>query len=148
MAKPFALLPSVMADLGEKAVSFANQLAKVAGKSIGDTLVDTTRVDTGEARSNWRASLNAALSGKIPAYAPGNKLGIGERANATAAKAQHAVIVKQFDSAKGNGAMFWANSVPHIGFLNDGTPKLAAGNMVAKSLVAGRAALKGVKLRF
>jgi hypothetical protein len=136
-----------MEQLGKDAVTFANQLAKTAGKAIGDTLVDTTRVDTGEARSNWRASLNVALSGKIPAYAPGNKLGIGERANASAAKAQHAVVVKQFNTTKGNGAMFWANSVPHIGFLNDGTPKITPGNMVAKALLAGKVALKGIKLR-
>jgi hypothetical protein len=141
VVRPFSQLPDVLQKKG-RSVSFnTTVLAKETAKAIGNTLVDTTRVDTGEARSNWLASLNVPRSDTIPPYAPGNKLGIGERANATRAKAQHASVIRQFSANKGNGIIAISNNVGHIGFLNDGSPTNTPDNMVERAVQVGRIAL-------
>lgn len=135
-----------MKNLNKRIEQGFTRLMRQAVIGIGATLVDTTRVDTGEARSNWRASLGAPLGGTIPPYAPGNKLGIGETANANSAKAQHRQVAARFN-VKTNTIIFITNNVPHIGVLNDGTAKISAGNMVAQALQTGRAVLLATKLR-
>ena len=78
MSRPFKDIPLVMEGLTRQVHRNVNTIVRKVSKAIGDTVVDTTRVDTGKARSNWIATLNAPASAVIPPYAPGNKLGINE----------------------------------------------------------------------
>ncbi len=138
---PFDALPSRMNKLGGNIRKGVTKLVQDVAKGIGATVVDTTKVDTGLARSNWRASISAPASGTIPAYAPGVKLGIGEGANASAAKAQQKQAIEQFDANK-NTHIFITNNVPYIGLLNNGDSVHAAGDMVNMGIQTGRAILQ------
>lgn len=146
MAKPFSALPGSMKDLNERIQRGFTNIMQQTAIGIGATMVDTTRVDTGEARSNWRASLGAPLGGTIPPYSPGNKLGQGETANANAAKAQQRQAIARYNARK-NTVIFFTNNVRHIGALNDGDGNLAPGQMVEQGLQTGRAILATLKLR-
>jgi hypothetical protein len=130
-----------MNKLGGTITRGVTKLAQDVAKGIGATVVDTTKVDTGLARSNWRATISAPASGTIPAYAPGIKLGIGEGANASAAKAQQKQAIERFDAAK-HTSIFITNNVPYIGALNNGSQVHAPGNMVQLGLQTGRAILQ------
>jgi hypothetical protein len=137
----FDELPRRMNKLGTSITQGVSKLAQDVAIGIGATVVDTTKVDTGKARSNWRASISAPASGTIPPYSPGNKLGIGETANAGAAKAQQKQAISRFDASK-HTSIFITNNVPYIGALNDGSSVHAPGNMVELGLQTGRAILQ------
>ncbi len=138
---PFSALPRRMNKLGGTITKGVSKLAQDVAKGIGATVVDTTPVDTGLARSNWRATISAPASGTIPPYAPGVKLGIGEGANASAAKAQQKQVIERFNVAK-HTSIFITNNIPYIGALNAGSSPQSAGSMVALGLQTGRAILQ------
>ncbi len=138
---PFSSLPQRMDRLGRATVSGTTKLVQEVAKVIGAKIIDTTAVDTGLARSNWRASISAPASGIIPPYAPGVKLGIGEGANASAAKAQQKQAIEQFNAAKDQG-IFITNNVPYIAVLERGDSKHKAGDMVKMGIQAGRVVLQ------
>ena len=138
---PFSTLPRRMDKLGGTITKGVTKLVQDVAKGIGATVVDTTKVDTGLARSNWRASISAPASGTIPPYAPGVKLGIGEGANATAAKSQQKQAIERFDATK-HTSIFITNNVSYIGVLNNGSPVHAPGNMVQLGIQTGRAILQ------
>lgn len=138
---PFSALPRRMNKLGNNITKGVSKLIQDVAKGIGATVVDTTKVDTGRARSNWRATINVPASGTIPAYSPGNKLGISESANAGAAKAQQKQAIERFNAAK-HVSIFITNNVPYIGALNNGSAVHAPGLMVEQGLQTGRAILQ------
>lgn len=138
---PFSALSSRMDTLGGTITKGVSKLVQDVAKGIGATVVDTTKVDTGLARSNWRASISAPASGVIPPYAPGTKLGRGEGANASAAKAQQKQAIERFNAAK-HTSIFITNRVPYIGILNNGSPTQAPGKMVELGIQTGRAILQ------
>jgi len=138
---PFSALPNRMNKLGGTITKGVSKLVQDVAKGIGATVVDTTKVDTGAARSNWRASISAPASGIIPPYAPGVKLGIGEGANSSAAKAQHKQVMERFDATR-NRSIFITNNIPYIGVLNNGDSLHAPGKMVQLGLQTGRAILQ------
>ena len=146
MAKPFSALPRALKKRGDQVDSVVNAIVRNVARGIGATLVDTTRVDTGVARSNWRASLNMALRGTIPAYSPGNKLGKGETGNASATKAQQTQVINMFLNKVDVRGIFIANNVRYIGELNDGRPGLAPGLMMEQAIQTGRAIFRNTKV--
>ncbi len=137
----FDALPRRMDKLGGTIKKGVSKLVQDVAKGIGATVVDTTKVDTGLARSNWRATLSAPASGTIPAYSPGNKLGMSETANAGAAKAQQKQAIERFNVAK-NISIFITNNIPYIGALNNGSSIHAPGKMVELGIQTGRAILQ------
>lgn len=145
--KPFSALPGSMEKLGSRVQQAATQIVRQVAVGIGATLVDTTRVDTGKARSNWRATLNSPASGVIPPYSPGNKLGKGEIANANLAKAQQKQVINRFNARKDRSVMI-TNNVPYIGVLNNGRSGEggAPDNMVGQALQTGRLILKTIRV--
>jgi hypothetical protein len=146
MAKSFEVLPNELTELGRKIQRGTSVLAIKAATVIGATVVDTTRVDTGKARSNWRASLGQPLKDTIPPYAAGNNLGIGETANASAAKAQQRSVIRQFRAFRDIGDIYITNNVKYIGFLNDGSSRVPAGNMVAQGIQAGSQVVRNARI--
>ena len=137
----FSALPQRMDHLSDNLKRGLSKLVQDVAKGIGATVVDTTKVDTGKARSNWRATISAPASGTIPPYSPGNHLGIGETANATAAKAQQKQAINQFDISK-HSSIFITNRVPYIVHLNNGTTIHAPGFMVEQGFQVGRLILQ------
>ena len=145
MARSFDQLPARMDRLGNRVLSSGTRLVRQVATAIGATVVDTTRVDTGAARSNWVATLNAPASGVIPPYAPGNKLGPSEIANATGAKAQQKQVIERFDARKHDG-VFITNNIPYIETLNNGGGNIRTpGLMVEQGLQTGRLVLQSIK---
>lgn len=143
--RPFSELPAFTNRLADRVEKSATRIMRQLATGIGATLVDTTRVDTGKARSNWRATLNTPASGTIPPYAPGNKLGKGETANASAAKTQQQQVFSRFNVKK-DRAIFITNNVPYIGILNAGRSGVAPDSMVEQAVLTGRAILKSLKI--
>jgi hypothetical protein len=143
MAGPFSFdeLPARMDKLGSTINKGVSKLVQDVAKGIGATIVDTTPVDTGLARSNWRATLSAPASGTIPAYSPGNKLGIGETANAGAAKSQQKQIIERFNTSK-HGSIFITNNIPYIVALDSGSSSQSPGGMVSLGFQTGRLVLQ------
>lgn len=138
MAAPFSQLPAILKRFEERIPVRVRGIVKQAAREAGRTAVRTTRVDTGAARSNWIASLLQPVAHTIPPYAPGNKLGIGERANASRAEAQHMSVIQQYKQ----GSIFITNNINYISILNDGGPRVPPGNMAALARLAGIAAIR------
>lgn len=137
MAKPFSALPGILDKRRKEINDGINRVARGAAEEAGRVAVRTTRVDTGEARSNWRASKNSPLSGTIPPYAPGVRRGINERANSLAARAQHKTVLATWRADK-NKKFFITNNVKHAARLNSGHPAGFADNMLGKAVLAWR----------
>jgi hypothetical protein len=97
-------------------------------------VIVSTPVDTGKARSNWQASVGAEIDTEINPYAPGNRLGIGETANAAAAIAQGQSVIP---TALPGQEIAISNNVYYIGLLNDGTSAQAPENFVQIAVEAG-----------
>lgn len=147
MVKPFSALPNV---LDARVVRMQKNLTKIVRETatVGNrALILGTPVDKGVARSNWITALNLPNLVQIPAYAPGNKLGIAEKANAEAAMAQGAAAINRFNSIR-NVAIFMSNIVPYIGKLNRGHSRLQApaGMIVEKAFMKMRRAVRGKKV--
>lgn len=100
-------------------------------RAMLDEVVISTPADTGTSRSNWQIGVNSAPSSVLRAYAPGSKLGLGERANAAAAIAAGNAII---NSSSANDKLYLANNYRSIGFLNDGWSEQAAGNFIGRAI--------------
>lgn len=143
MARPFRELPQIMRKREREFLLGVNRLSRDGAKVAGETAVDTTRVDTGLARSNWGATIGVPSAAIRPAYAPGAKLGTGEQGNRLGAIAQHSLVIATWNALK--GPMFITNNLPYIGFLNFGGRNVSPGNMLA---LAGQAWKLHIKTNF
>ncbi len=143
--RPFSDLPKVTERLAKNMTSSATRIMRQLAVGIGGTLVDGTRVDTGKARSNWQGTLNAPATGVIPPYAPGDKLGKGETANASAAKDQQSQVFLRFKAEK-DKAIYITNRVHYIGILNEGRSGVAPDGFIEQAVLTGRAILNTARL--
>jgi hypothetical protein len=122
-----------------------DRIARKAALAVDQALVLATPVDTGRARSNWRAEVGGAPSGTIQPYSPGDKLGIGEQANAAAAMQQAAGQVAGWRPSS-EVPLFISNNVDYIGKLNEGSSKQAPANFVEQAIAAGIGAIANAKV--
>lgn len=143
-----------MAGLDE----FAKRIDRIAvrvegnvGKAVKDcasavarSVISNTPADTGRARSNWIAQLDAAFDGLFPARAPGEKGSTGE-ANAAAAIEAAERVIKMYDIGK-NASIHITNNLPYIGALNDGHSKQAPADFVKLAVMDGLATVRGAKV--
>lgn len=141
----FELMPKVMRQRAEQFEKSATHIVRTVAKAADTTLVETTTADTGEARSNWVATVDSPFGGTIPPYAPGKKLGIGETANKFAAQAQFASIALGFKAGR-NHTLYISNNVEHIGLLNDGSPTNPPYHMVEQAIQSAQAAAKAQRV--
>jgi hypothetical protein len=132
-----------------KAVRFGTtRLVQNAAMGFQEAAVRATPVDTGKARSNWRASIDFLLYGEIPAYSPYPKRSgpkLNETANANAAIAQAYKTIKQFNAEK-HSAVIIQNDSPYIGKLNDGTQSRQSSNMIEIGVLAARQRIRTTKI--
>ena len=115
-----------------------SQIVRAVALKVDEQVVKATPVDTGVARSNWVAALNAPARGVRGAYAPGSKLGLNEGANAQAAMNQAKGVASQFKAGE-NQVIYISNNTPYISVLNAAPPHStqAAPNFVETAAMEG-----------
>lgn len=101
--------------------------------AIDNALVSTTPVDTGRARSNWMANLDAPAEGVTDNTSPGPS------------QAQVAGQLAVFKLGK-NSAIHLTNNLPYIKRLDEGHSKQQPAGFVRRAILAGIGAVKSVKL--
>lgn len=127
-------------------------LVKRVAKRTLTSLVEGTPVDKGVARSNWRVSLGNPTRSIIPAYAPGRKLGIGERQNARAVIQAGFATINQLrvGAKRGTGqagsAVFITNSIPYLDRLRNGYSGQQPNDWVQVALQEAQAEIAGARL--
>lgn len=119
------------------------QLRILTALAVDQALVLATPVDKGRARSNWQVSVGRPILAEIEPYAPGDKLGLGETANASGALEQaRAALARDI----GEEPIYITNNVEYINVLNAGHSAQAPAGFVEEALAAGLAVVRGMKL--
>lgn len=143
MVQPFNRLPNVVDRLERRVNRTLERTVQESALEADRVAIRETPVDTGAARSNWVATIGIPAAGVIPPYAPGIKLGKGERGNASGALAQAEQVIRQW--AAGAPSIFITNNVPYIIVLEEGTAGRSP-NMMAK--LAIQAATEKARVTF
>lgn len=118
------------------ALRLKNKLEKVVARkalNIHRELVVQTPIDTGQAISNWTASLIVPSQAFVGPYAAGYK-GSTWNQNTTAAISQGAVAFAGYHSGL---KMYTSNNAPYIGMLNRGWSKQAPSGYIMQAIVTG-----------
>lgn len=137
---------------GSQIENNALNLTKRVAKRALTSLVEGTPVDKGVARSNWRVSLGNPTRSVIPAFAPGRKLGIGERQNARAAIQAGFATINQlrigakFGTGQAGTAVFITNAIPYLDRLRAGHSGQQPNDWVQVALMEAQAEIAGVRL--
>lgn len=117
-------------------------MVRRATLAIDTALVLATPVDTGRARANWQASLNAPPGGEIPAYSAGTA-GSTAALNAREAIAQAEGVAKR---SRPGDSIWLTNNLPYIGRLNEGSSAQAPAGFVQTAVLVGARAVKGFSI--
>jgi Flp pilus assembly protein TadD len=120
------------------------QAMKDCATAVAKSVVEGTPVDTGKARSNWLAGIDAPVSAEIEPHVPGIAGSTGD-ANAEAAIDQASAVIETFNIAK-NSSIHVTNNLPYIGALNDGHSRQAPTDFVKLAVMDGLATVKGAKI--
>ena len=126
-----------MNELGKRLDRNVPTLLRKVALSVDQAVVTATPVDTGRARSNWRVSVGAPLSGEIETYGPGSAAIAG-------ALLQGKAAVSGVDSAR--DVIYIANNLPYIGRLNDGYSAQAPAGYVQKAIGAASSTARIARL--
>lgn len=134
-------------DEGERDLE---RIVRDVATDLDETLVTSTRVDTGAARSNWVASMGVPFAGVLPPYNPGRK-GSTAGNNAAAALAQGQSIIRNY---RNGDALYIVNNIHYIVKLNSGSATNTPDLMFEKGLQSVRLSIrkaqfmrKGVRFR-
>lgn len=127
-----------MRQYGERVERNATVIKRKVALAVDAEVVVQTPVDTGRARSNWQASLNAPAAGTIEAYAPG-KGGNTAGPNTQAALDQAKSVIA---GAGQESEINITNNLPYIARLNDGWSAQAPAGYVRAGVLAGIRALQ------
>ena len=146
-------------DLGRRLRVRAHQVGRwshatprKATKVLVGSLVQSTPVDRGVARSNWQVSTGASPAVVKPAFAPGRHLGISETRNAAATIAEayaridraptfgfsQAFLKAGVPEAAGGTSFYVSNPVYYIEALDQGHSKQQAAGFVRRALNLAR----------
>lgn len=120
-----------------------DKVVRRAALEVDQSVVTSTPVDTGRARSNWIASVGSPTGDTRGPFSPGDKLGKGEVNNAQAAITAATSVI---NSRRFNQAIFITNNLDYIGSLNSGSSKQAPRNFVRKAVQAGTQAVRNIKV--
>jgi len=131
-----------------------------ATKVLVSSLIRSTPVDRGVARSNWQVATGASLASVRPAFAPGRRLGLGETRNAAAAiadafaridRAPSAGFLQRFlnagiAEAAGGTSFYVSNPVYYIEALDQGHSKQQAAGWVRRAIDQARIEVRRNKI--
>lgn len=126
-----------MEELGRRIDRNVPRFMRRLALAVDQAVVTATPVDTGRARSNWRASVNAPLTGEVDTYGPGGAATAGAIAQARSA-------VQAVDSSR--DVIYISNNLPYIGRLNDGSSAQAPAGFVQQGVQAATNATRAARL--
>jgi hypothetical protein len=106
--------------------------------AIIDAVAEATPVDTGRARSNWKAKEGGPDSVEIEPHHPGNHLGRGETANLAGTMEAARASLRDYRQ----GDIYITNNVDYIKDLDKGSSRQSAGDFQGVAEAAASAALK------
>lgn len=118
----------------------ANSPLVVREATIGalSAIVTATPADSGRARSNWTVTQRKPAEGVREPYSPGQKLGSGERGNASRAIQQGTAEAQKYRGTSRDGANFITNNLPYITLLERGSSQQAPQGMVRFGIEVAR----------
>lgn len=129
-------------QLGGNVERNATALVRKVALSVDSTVVMSTPVDTGRARSNWQVELGKPARGVIDAHVPGAE-GSTAGPNAQISLALGAAAIATY---KGGETIHLTNNLPYIGALNRGHSAQAPAGFVESAVLDGVAQVRGAKL--
>lgn len=139
-----------MRSLGSRIENNSAVLTRRVAKRALKSLVLGTPADKGVARSNWRVSIGGEPTAIIPAYAPGKKLGIGERANARAAIAAGNAAISRLRTGPVTGragkSIKIGNSIPYLQKLRNGSSAQQPNDWVDSALIEAKSEIGFTRL--
>jgi hypothetical protein len=124
-----------MGRLGTRVTRNADQLVRKVVMAVDQTVVMATPVDTGRARANWIASLNA----------PSETTTASRDRSGGSAISQAAGVVARYDGDSDTEVNI-TNNLDYIGRLNDGSSAQAPADFVGEAVAKGAAAVAGARL--
>lgn len=133
--------------ISEVAVKIEENVGKTIQKTalaVDQTVVLTTPVDTGRARSNWLVSINISDNKTIEAYVPGKKGSTGSE-NVQAAIDHGKSVIATFKPTQDTSIII-SNNVGYIGPLNDGSSVQAPAGFVERAVADAVAVIKRAKV--
>ncbi|UAG58578.1 hypothetical protein Kaya_041 [Pseudomonas phage Kaya] len=137
-------------DLADRLEKKAKAIDEAASQNAVDTalaivgdLAYKTPVDTSQALSNWRVTLDSPATGTIAPHYPGLQ-GSSQRASAAETiNAAKSVLANK----KPGQAIFITNNLPYIRRLNDGYSAQAPAGFVERAVLIGRKMRKKFKIK-
>lgn len=105
-----------------------------AARVILADLLAVTPVDTSQAISNWRVTLNAPVISQIPAYFPGKGGFTAQASRDSAWRAGLSVLATKQPGQQ----IFIGNALPYIRKLNDGSSTQAPAGFVERATLLGQ----------
>jgi Bacteriophage HK97-gp10, putative tail-component len=125
-------------------------VARKAALAAADMAIKSTRVDTGQLRSNWITTVDEPFDGTIPAYdelprgKDRNKM--GETANYEGAMAQCRGAVIRF--SRNSHSIYIVNNLPYAPGINDGSiaGSQPGDHMVEKAAQVAAIAISGFRI--
>lgn len=124
-----------MGSLATRVTRNADKLVRKVALAADQTVVMATPVDTGRARANWIAALNAASGDTVEA---------GDRSGAGALE-QARGVVAGYDGDR-DASIHITNNLPYIQPLNEGTSAQAPAGFVRRAIRAAVSAVGGARL--
>lgn len=121
--------------LGRRVEVNAPDTVRRVALAVSQTLITSTPVDTGTARSNWQVGLGGPVDDQR------SPLGVGEAATGPAIAAAQEEI-----AGFREGELYISNPLPYIGRLNEGSSSQAPAGFVEKAIAVAVAAVKNAKL--
>lgn len=117
--------------IGSNVTGNASKLVRKVALAVDATLVSSTPVDTGRARSNWQANIGSPASGTL------------EPMPAQAAVTLATATIATYKSGE---TIHLTNNLPYIGALNNGHSAQAPAGFVETAVLDGIAQVKGARL--
>lgn len=127
-----------MGRLGDRVEKGADDLVRKVAIAATQAVITATPVDTGRARSNWLASIDA------PRFDTRDPVAAG--AAATGPAMAEAIAVIQGYNGDRNREVRLANNLPYIGRLDEGYSAQAPAGFIRLAVQAGVDAVQGARL--
>lgn len=124
-----------MGILATRVARNADKIVRKAAMAADQAVVLATPVDTGRARANWIAALNAPAAGPVD----------GEDKSGSTAMRQAAGIAASYSGDR-DVSIHITNNLPYIQRLNEGSSHQAPADFVRSALRGGIVAVRGARL--
>ena len=131
-------------EIGVSVAEGGDRVVRKAALACDQAVVIATPVDTGRARSNWLASVDAPRTDVVEPAVPGKKGSTGE-SNTQASMAAAAGVIAGYAGGS-NREIHIANNLPYIEELNRGSSRQAPANYVQDGVAAAVGAIQGARV--